>query len=508
MGRLGSAKSSTGCTTCKIRRVKCDETHPACRRCTSTGRRCDGFVSGLIVRIDPLSYQSNVRVPKDVGVLANFRPEQVRAHQFFVHRIVPNVTRVVSNEFWDRHLLQASLSQSSVWYAINAMSELVRLSQPGEVSHHSLSNKLTELRPALKWYSRSVSDLRKDIDYQSSWSIVYGITAILYFCIECLLDDLRNAQSIYQRAVFAMITTNREWKNVPSSTAAIDTSITAMFDHLATAHGLRPTSDRLVRKMMPNEAMTMESAREILTSELVHEAQEFAKSAEDIRLCRPYQSASPPEAHRRGVEILARLQWWASTVTALRKADPRCIDDVNWSVMHLVQLNYVTWVSGMMGASESAFDDYHPLFEEMLMHARTAIDAGGTIQPLFSFDTRVIPSLTFLATRCRHPGTRREAVRLLHVGPKMENTRKASSAIMMAQKIIAIEELGRSNAAYCEVPNRLSLPPDSNRLLWAKVEQETSDDGRIEILLKFARWQPDEMQNWRLISEAVRLLAI
>lgn len=36
-------KARTGCLTCKIRHKKCDETKPACNRCTSTGRRCDGY---------------------------------------------------------------------------------------------------------------------------------------------------------------------------------------------------------------------------------------------------------------------------------------------------------------------------------------------------------------------------------------------------------------------------------------------------------------------------------
>src|ERR1700761_9327607 len=36
-------KSKTGCKTCKIRRVRCGEERPACRRCVATGRVCDGY---------------------------------------------------------------------------------------------------------------------------------------------------------------------------------------------------------------------------------------------------------------------------------------------------------------------------------------------------------------------------------------------------------------------------------------------------------------------------------
>ncbi|KAJ1310628.1 hypothetical protein OPQ81_009157 [Rhizoctonia solani] len=36
----GSARSTTGCTFCKARRKKCDETKPQCLRCQASGRRC------------------------------------------------------------------------------------------------------------------------------------------------------------------------------------------------------------------------------------------------------------------------------------------------------------------------------------------------------------------------------------------------------------------------------------------------------------------------------------
>ncbi|KAL6884120.1 hypothetical protein HDV57DRAFT_445900 [Trichoderma longibrachiatum] len=41
--RTGKPKVRTGCVTCKIRRIKCDEQKPACQKCISTGRTCDGY---------------------------------------------------------------------------------------------------------------------------------------------------------------------------------------------------------------------------------------------------------------------------------------------------------------------------------------------------------------------------------------------------------------------------------------------------------------------------------
>ncbi|KAI4955257.1 hypothetical protein J4E91_001115 [Alternaria rosae] len=48
------AGRSKGCSTCRRRRIKCDETHPTCQRCEKAGLKCDGpqsivFVQGKIV---------------------------------------------------------------------------------------------------------------------------------------------------------------------------------------------------------------------------------------------------------------------------------------------------------------------------------------------------------------------------------------------------------------------------------------------------------------------------
>lgn len=45
--RRHHSKSRTGCTVCKKRRIKCDETKPACRQCVDYGRQCSYSTTGL-----------------------------------------------------------------------------------------------------------------------------------------------------------------------------------------------------------------------------------------------------------------------------------------------------------------------------------------------------------------------------------------------------------------------------------------------------------------------------
>jgi hypothetical protein len=41
--RKKAPKTTTGCRCCRIRRIKCDEAKPNCKKCSSTGRVCEWF---------------------------------------------------------------------------------------------------------------------------------------------------------------------------------------------------------------------------------------------------------------------------------------------------------------------------------------------------------------------------------------------------------------------------------------------------------------------------------
>ncbi|KAI1073760.1 hypothetical protein F5B20DRAFT_565982 [Whalleya microplaca] len=63
--RASKPKARTGCLTCRIRRVKCDESKPSCTRCVSTGRTCDGYGAPQPRRRrHPSSPSTDLRTPR------------------------------------------------------------------------------------------------------------------------------------------------------------------------------------------------------------------------------------------------------------------------------------------------------------------------------------------------------------------------------------------------------------------------------------------------------------
>ncbi|KAK4126656.1 hypothetical protein N657DRAFT_643442 [Parathielavia appendiculata] len=77
--RASKPKVRTGCITCKIRRVKCDEGKPACLRCTSTGRTCDGYDKAALARYRPSDPNQSAELAREEFVRACEWNEALRA---------------------------------------------------------------------------------------------------------------------------------------------------------------------------------------------------------------------------------------------------------------------------------------------------------------------------------------------------------------------------------------------------------------------------------------------
>lgn len=122
--RRSHRKSRGGCQTCKIRRVKCDEATPACNRCISTGRTCDGYVTeqGLLRGIERLTSQAMPRQPS-----TQCWPRMERqAFEFFRSSTAQALCAASQGEqhTWLNTIPQMAMSEPAVRHALCALASL------------------------------------------------------------------------------------------------------------------------------------------------------------------------------------------------------------------------------------------------------------------------------------------------------------------------------------------------------------------------------------------------
>lgn len=181
----------------RIRKVKCDEGKPACRRCVSTGRSCDGYgVWGGGQK--PYSRSQAAQIQRPGAVICRpvnaYFPSRIPAEKecfdWFVIRTVRKLPGSYSSEFWSMILLQASHSEPAVLHASLALSAIHKT---GIVNNDATSNME---QFALQNYVKAIGLLKPHFEAkQESSSRVILIVCIIFVSLELLRGHFGTART-------------------------------------------------------------------------------------------------------------------------------------------------------------------------------------------------------------------------------------------------------------------------------------------------------------------------
>jgi hypothetical protein len=179
--RVCGTPSRLGCITCKVRRVKCDETHPFCSRCTSTGRKCDGYEP-------PAAPTAPSRRKPPTPIVDNPNEEALEQHylEYFGVCTAPTLSGNFSPDFWERRVLQAGQVEPSIRHALIAIAAV----------NHDFNNKqwnrgatdFTLEAFAFRQYTKAISHLHNLMSTSQRLDMTL-ITCILFICFDCLLGN-------------------------------------------------------------------------------------------------------------------------------------------------------------------------------------------------------------------------------------------------------------------------------------------------------------------------------
>ncbi|KAH8891217.1 hypothetical protein GQ53DRAFT_151914 [Thozetella sp. PMI_491] len=172
MARKGSRKTRSGCITCKIRRVKCDESKPSCNRCIDSGRKCDGYL--------PTTWPRAHHILRPNVPTSYMEPLEGRAMAFFRTRAALSLSGLHDPRFWTSSVLQLSQSQSAVRHAIIALGSIYEdFTRRGKFIKQLQSNQF-----ALRHYNMAIQHVQKEND-----AAIVVVVCIIFICIEFLQGD-------------------------------------------------------------------------------------------------------------------------------------------------------------------------------------------------------------------------------------------------------------------------------------------------------------------------------
>ncbi|OBS21517.1 hypothetical protein FPOA_07854 [Fusarium poae] len=120
MPREGTQRVKTGCRTCKTRKIKCDETWPKCKRCTTARRVCDGYDAPPV---GSLSWDLLLRAPQP-RLIPVTNAREVRCLSFFHHVVAPALSGPFDGSFWTYFVARMTHAEPAARHSVLAISQL------------------------------------------------------------------------------------------------------------------------------------------------------------------------------------------------------------------------------------------------------------------------------------------------------------------------------------------------------------------------------------------------
>ncbi|KAK0120067.1 hypothetical protein ONS95_011480 [Cadophora gregata] len=172
------SKVKTGCKTCRIRKIKCDEIKPSCQRCTTTGRTCDGYESAFksweaqsigSIRVSSGGNKS-IALSGIVQPTVGFISQDIELlNRYFSTKTLFNVNMGCLEEA--RQVLQASLTDPSVRHAVSSLRALRQDLEISGDTPTSVAHPTPGFHYGLQQYNMALGGLASNMSLPSSSTI-------------------------------------------------------------------------------------------------------------------------------------------------------------------------------------------------------------------------------------------------------------------------------------------------------------------------------------------------
>ncbi|CAN9291260.1 unnamed protein product [Alternaria alternata] len=470
-------------------------------RCTSTGRKCEGYTSsGGAFQVHIWSYSQTSGPQNAISTLGDLG-DNARFLEFYYHCARPALSTSFDKEFWSRIAIQMAHSEPAVRHALVALGALCQ-TEPGDMKH-ACSRFITnrDRKVMLSHYNLSIRCL-VDRMGETTYSHELGLViCLLFVCIEFLqgnyhtgLTHLNNGFRLIaarrrglagyqnQSAGIALPSGSRSSQStieetvVPIFTRGMAQDLLYGFKALQDLEVPSPTPAMYSRMQFQSLSEAQRVYFELRNATIVHL---YMMGRKAIFRQEPNNDAYNERdnlvaCHRIWYEIMRRFELHH------KLSDEESIAASALKASYHTTLVYVSCSASVI---EKTYDAYLDDFKEIVRSAREVIDLTPPAKSHtahFTLDIAIIPQLYFVATRCRCPTTRREAVALLERNPPREGLWDAQQHVVVSKRAIELEE--------AEVDPRTGWPVEATRL-WNCVPKAGMDhNGGFWVAFIPARW--------------------
>ncbi|KAK1979129.1 hypothetical protein LZ30DRAFT_597628 [Colletotrichum cereale] len=461
MTRKGKRKVRTGCFTCKVRKVKCDEVKPNCLRCSSTSRVCGGYSAPA----QPVSAQ--LRLLKPQSLFPSIGIQESRALQYFCEMVSPNLPGATDPYFWTHLVVQFSRYEPAVRHSIIAISSLYedivrREDIPSGARIHRDQNNIMTLRH----YNAAIKELKA---MQNPGLVL--LVCILFICLEVLQNN-RDAAMRHCTHGIAILAGPES-----ASLKWVKEYLTPLFRRLSTlpfffgsreAVALDLTISRY--PLSSSSSFLNQSEAGCMVEDVLNQAMLLIRQGFSFRVAAGHPEPIPPRLLKEQDRILCLARQWYGMFTDLEARTKVKKTSVARALMLAKYRIALVWVSEAFSRTDIGYDDYEDEYRGIVDDSveAAAFENRGSAKPRPSFEMGFITPLFFCAHRCRVLDLRLKAMRLIKIlAAPRESLWEREGMYALARRIIemehglALDDKGRPRT----VPVYPGPPPEDTRVL-------------------------------------------
>ncbi len=506
--RASKPKVRTGCTTCKIRRVKCDETKPSCNRCTSTGRKCDGYEFGrdqpsssaaLTVPCPPKlqATQPQLFLPSSLSVTFPGSAKERRIFHYFQIHTIPAFAGASELDFWKNLVLKVGHQEPVVRNAIVALGALHEDYQKRNGRYSQDMNTDASYQEALSLYGKALHQLNARLyEGTRTTATLALISSILFTCFEVLRRNNMSAIIHYSAGMKELtrqikktpqggeassqsLSTLPEFRPMPQSELDVLFRVFARYDIQACTFA-KPRAEALSVHLssQPPPFMNLTEVKIHLDNLLVSVYQFIKSDLPRYRYWEP--SRVPSEWLVCRDEAVNTFEAWLTSIESFLQnlspdpdPNPAAASTSIALILHpheaktilglrmQLKVALIILKTNIASPTETTFDAFLPEFVEIVTRIENLADSLSLPEaaPLdnestpFTMELGILHPLFFVATKCRDPMVRRRAIKALKRGGR-EGVWEGPVVAVVAEWVVAIEEAGLTGVEGEVVPER------------------------------------------------------
>ncbi|RDW62356.1 hypothetical protein BP6252_11789 [Coleophoma cylindrospora] len=488
-GRAGRPKVRTGCITCKIRRIKCGEEKPHCQRCTSTGRKCDGYPAPKKATDTTSAPQPPAKSTCRAGLGSSNRLldyhgtlQELRSFEYFLRQTAPSLAGWFDECFWTVQLPQTSQLEPTVRHAMIAVAsvhEQMEAISEAIVGHRKPDSVELDAQRRFSFlqYNTAMAALRGRISDATQPTELTLSCCVLFICIEFIRGNFTTAVLHLHNGLQILSKWRKTLPLEKLTPLSLEDNLIRIFERLAFQSILtdKPLSHlhpkistaEILQGTETDTAFPSFILARYALDHVVKEAFGFIRRGEEKAFL-PDSSPEKVQLYHERQSHVDKFEQWSSkfeSFVSKRQKSMTVQETQGADDMRILQQVALLWLETSLSTAQEEFDKHMDKFENIIqmcevLSAQQIQDASkrATRSRYFSFEMGLLPPIFFVAMKCRHRVLRRRALALLQVAsPRREGMWNAGLLAAVAEKTVALEEEGMDPDAM--------FPPERQRVL-------------------------------------------